>query len=142
VLGSAEALRQAQELFLFTAEFHATNLNEQRSVPRAIVPPTPTLARPYKAVVYMYLAGGADTYNMLVPHSNCGTNDLYNQYRTIRGVNHMPHSRLLPITASGQPCGTFGVHEALTSLKAAYDDGDAAFIANVGPLSQPITKAG
>ena len=71
--GAAAALQMAQELFLFTAEFHATNLNVLRHVPRVFVPPAPSQGRAYKAIVYLYLNGGADTYNLLMPHT-CGTN--------------------------------------------------------------------
>ena len=60
------ALRRAQELFLFTAEFHVTNINPLRGVPRTGLAEIPSGGRPYKALVYMYLAGGADTYAPLV----------------------------------------------------------------------------
>ena len=139
------ALRDAQELFLFSGEFHTTsNLNVQRDVPRFVPRPMPTAGRPYKALVYLYLAGGADTFNVLVPHSQCGTKDLHAEYAQVRGANAMPKSRLLPISAgsSNQPCLTFGVHHKLSSVQQAFADGDAAFVANMGNLVQPLTKAG
>jgi len=134
------AIKAAQELFLFTSEFHASNRNSQRSVPRAVPAPTPAHGRAYKAIVYIYLAGGADTFNIVAPHSECGSSNLDAQYTSIRGANAIPKASMLPINVSNQPCATFGVHPKLTTLKAAYDDGDAAFFANIGALVQPLTK--
>jgi len=47
---------------------------------------------------------------------------------------------LLPITVAGQPCGQFGVHPEFSDIKQLYDDGDAAFFANIGGLVEPMTK--
>ena len=46
--------------------------------------PQPT-GKPYKAVVTLYLSGGADSFNMLVPHSGCAAKDLYSEYALVRG---------------------------------------------------------
>ena len=102
-VSAAEALRWAQELFLFTAEFHSTNLNGVRYVPRAVALPTPSQGRPYRAVVYLYLNGGADTYNLIVPTGGCGINgaeDVASQYTQYRGLNALPFDSLLPIASS------------------------------------------
>ena len=125
--GATEALRYAQELFTFTSEFHATNLHEPRyDVPRAVRPPTSSQGRPYKALVYLFLNGGADSWNLLVPHSGCvrpalePQYDLYEQYAAIRAVNAIPKHELLVIDAnsSSQPCLKFGVHPKMATLKA------------------------
>jgi uncharacterized protein (DUF1501 family) len=142
---SAAALKGAQELFLFTAEFHATNLLQERFVPRAALAETPSQGRAYKAVVYIFLDGGADTYNLLVPTNGCtggqGT-DLWAQWASQRGDNTIAKSTLLPVAAdvSVQPCSEFGIHPSMPTLQAEYNSGDAAFIANVGALVQPVTK--
>eukprot|EP01043_Picozoa_sp_COSAG02_P055320 COSAG02_NODE_6399_length_3599_cov_3.590857_2_plen_93_part_00 len=77
--------------------------------------------RPYKAVVLIYLEGGADTHNLVVPHSNCNASvgDLYAQYQEIRGIGEggmalMPN-QLLPIEmpSRSQVCNTFGMHHKL-----------------------------
>lgn len=137
---SKSALKAAEELVMFTSEFHATNRNAQRGVPRTLPAPKPTQGRPYKAVVYVYLHGGADSYNIVVPHSGCSGIDLNAQYTTLRGANAIKKETLLPINASNQPCDSFGVHPSLSALKEAYDDGDASFVVNVGALVQPLTK--
>ena len=106
---AAEALQAAQELFLFTAEFHTTNLLNRRNLPRPDIPDIPSQGRAYKAIVYIFLDGGADTYNLLVPTSGCtggeGT-DLWAQWEGQRGDNAIPASQLLKISADvrEQPC--------------------------------------
>ena len=139
---SLTALRAAEELFLFTPEFHSTNMNTRREVPRAIAPETPSQGRGYKAIVYLYLNGGADTYNLLVPMDGCPARDLYAHYASIRRTNAIPKSSLLPINVANgtQPCSQFGVHQSMSTLHSLYNDGDAAFVANIGPLIQPLDK--
>ena len=139
------AIQRAQELFLFTAEFHATNLLQRRTVPRVALPEIPSRGRAYKAIVYIFLDGGADTFNLLVPTGGCtggeGT-DLWAQWAAQRGTNTIPANTLLPISADvvEQPCSQFGVHPSMSTLHNEYLAGDAAFIANVGSLVEPVTK--
>ena len=131
-----------------TAEFGASGANAQRATPRAPQTQLPYQHRPYKALVVVYLSGGADTYNMLTPHSQCtnasGPHDLFGEYTATRTVAAIPHSDLLPIDAAAspqQPCSTFGLHPSMPFLKSMYDSGEASFFANVGPLVEPTTKA-
>lgn len=69
--GSVKALRMLQKLILTTPEFHTTSvfneIEESRPEPPRPDPPT----NPYKALVYVNLNGGMDSFNVLVPHSNC-----------------------------------------------------------------------
>ena len=78
-----------------------------------------------------------------MPHSDCGSYDLYDDYATVRGTGlAIPKSTLLRIKPrpGTQPCGTFGLNPKMTNLQRLYDHGDAAMLANVGPLVEPITK--
>lgn len=141
-----EALRSAQELFLSTAEFHVTNMNAMRATPHVLrqSQSTASLGRPYKAIVYLFLNGGLDSFNVVVPHSNCGVSgDLYARYASVRGNVALEKAKLLTIDASSsvQPCSVFGLHPALPFLKSLYEDGDASIIANVGPLVEPTSKS-
>lgn len=101
-------------------------------------------SRPYKAVVVLFLAGGCDSFNLLVPHSGCSgsATALDQQYTDIRGDVALSKSQLnsIAVATGTQPCSTFGVHKKLQVLKSLYDDGDATFIANVGPLVEPLSK--
>ena len=68
--------------------------------------------------------------------------DLHEQYKTVRGDLHLARTQLLNISVptGTQPCEVFGVHPKLPFLRSLYQSGDAAFVANVGALAEPITK--
>lgn len=139
-----EALWRAQELFVASAEFHATNspatlAGSTRPAPSGVG----ASGRPYKAVVVLFLNGGIDSYNVIVPHSQCsGPTDLHEEYRTVRGNLKLERSELLNVSVpSGtQPCDVFGIHPKLPFVRDLYVQGDAAFVANIGPLAEPITR--
>merc|ERR1712012_147548 len=90
--------------------------------------------KPYKALVILYLYGGADTFNMLVP-LDC---HLYGEYESIRTTVALTPEKLERIGTEGQPCETFGIHKQLGIVKQLYDEGQAAFVTNVGNLVEPI----
>jgi len=87
----------------------------------------------YKAVVMLYLFGGADTFNMLVP-MDC---ELYSEYLGIRRGVALAPQQLIEIETVGQACSKFGIHSGLGILKELYDTKEAAFVTNVGNLIQP-----
>eukprot|EP01043_Picozoa_sp_COSAG02_P000106 COSAG02_NODE_2_length_75708_cov_87.013953_9_plen_2901_part_00 len=143
-----DAQRLAAKLILGTSEFKTTADNRQKATPRVPLPAVESQGRPYKAVVLIYLSGGADTHNLVVPHSNCDASvgDLYAQYQEVRGVGEggvalMPN-QLLPIALPDgtQVCNTFGMHHKLVNLKQMWDAGDLSFYANVGCMIEPLTK--
>ena len=86
----------------------------------------------------MFCFTQTDTFNLLVPHSGCkGSFDLYKEYQSVRGPGlAIPKHELLQIKvpAGTQPCDIMGVHPKMPFLKKLYDDGDAAFVANMGGL--------
>jgi uncharacterized protein (DUF1501 family) len=84
----------------------------------------------------LYLSGGADTFNMLVPL--CG--GLYDEYAEVRGDIALAPSELNTISAPTQVCNSFGVHHKLPFVKQLYDDGQLAFVSNIGSLVEPTTK--
>ena len=139
---SEDVLSVAQQLMAITPEFHTTNVvrskDELRSQPGDVPPPT----REYKAIVYYMLSGGADTFNLLVPHSGCSPVDMFAQYVSIRKNISLTKDQLHQIDASGsgQQCSSFGVHPSMKVLADLYTDRDAAFFANTGVLFQPSTK--
>ncbi len=77
--GSAEdGLRVAQQLILTTAEYHSTDIIKNTDQLRdKVAYPQPT-GKPYRAVIYLYLEGGCDSFNLLVPYT-C-SNSLYESY--------------------------------------------------------------
>jgi cullin-associated NEDD8-dissociated protein 1 len=142
------ALKAAQLLLVVTPEFHSSAPNKLTTTERAADPAKVEKAdpRPYKAIVYMWLGGGMDSFNMLVPLDGCKGRDMYAQYKTVRADIALQKDFLLPITASkktpksGQVCDRFGLHPSFKSLQRLYNDGDALFFANAGMLTVPITK--
>jgi uncharacterized protein (DUF1501 family) len=136
------AVRVAQNLFAASAAFAVTNdpAHTQRD---ALVPlPRAKTGQPYKALVILYLAGGADTFNMLVPHSNCDERDVATQYTNTRGGAALPLASLKTISVpiGTQPCDTMGLHPEFTTLQQLWIDEDVSLTANVGALVEPITK--
>jgi len=144
-----DALKMAQSLFLITAEFHATNNIALTTTLR----PTPTASTAsgldFKVVIVLWMNGGADSFNILVPHSGCNAdtysgNDMFSEYTTVRGADiALSQASLLPISvpAGTQPCTTFGIHPSLPVMQTLYNDGDGAFVANMGALIEPLTAA-
>lgn len=92
----------------------------------------------YKALVCLFLAGGSDMHNWVVPFDTSG----YAEYNAVRRELAWPASRLASITSIGQGSGRrFAMPTDLAPLARLYEAGRAAVVANVGPLERPITKA-
>ena len=142
--GSPAAWKLLLKRFMTTIEYQVNNLNVLTPAAR----PPLNLAgggqgRPYKAIVVVFLGGGADSFNMIVPHSQCtGGKDYHREYSDVRRQATIGRGDLLEIDVPpGQPCAKFGVHPELATIKRLYDEGDAAFICNIGGLVGPLTKA-
>jgi uncharacterized protein (DUF1501 family) len=95
----------------------------------------------YKALVCLFLNGGNDSYNMLVPvgDANGEAYGPYNQYAAVRTTLALDRDDLLPISSVGQQFPDFGIHPNLPYLQTLYNQGNAAFVTNVGTLVEPTT---
>lgn len=98
----------------------------------------------YKALVCLFLFGGNDSWNMVVPTSTAE----YNAYSRSRGGGTssslaIDRAALLPITQVGQVSGdpTYGFHPSMTGARDLFAAGKLAVMANIGPLIRPTTKA-
>lgn len=91
----------------------------------------------YKALVCLFLYGGNDSNNILVPRDVAD----YDAYQAARGILAISRDGLLPITPLNSDGRTFGLHPSLGPAKELFDNQHLAFIANVGTLVAPITKA-
>ncbi len=91
----------------------------------------------YKAIVCILLAGGNDSYNMLVPHEELR----YNEYLSTRSGLALPRQDLLRLKLgeAGHPARDFGVHPSMTEVRDLFDDDKLAFISNVGTLLNTST---
>jgi uncharacterized protein (DUF1501 family) len=91
----------------------------------------------YRALVCVFMFGGNDSNNMVVPTSTTE----YQQYATGRtSVLALPRASLLPLTVANTPGRTFGLHAAMPGLQGLFNTGKAAIMANVGPLLAPTTR--
>jgi uncharacterized protein (DUF1501 family) len=90
----------------------------------------------YQALVCIFLNGGNDGHNTVVPITTAQQN--YSQYAQARGPLAIAQSALLPIANGGD---TYGLHPSLVEIQGLYNLGKAAVLANVGMLVQPLTRA-
>jgi uncharacterized protein (DUF1501 family) len=89
----------------------------------------------YKALVCVFLYGGNDANNMVVPVQAAE----YATYAAARGSIALPQASLVPLA---QASGTrFGLHANLAPLQQIWTNGDLALLLNAGPLVQPVTRA-
>ena len=92
----------------------------------------------YRALVCIFMFGGNDSFNMLVPNTTAE----YNAYAASRQNLAIPREELLPINPTSFAPGSepFGLHPAMTSLQQLFESGAASFVANAGPLIEPTTQ--
>ena len=86
----------------------------------------------YKALVCIFFYGGNDANNMIVPFDTKG----YANYSSIRANLALPQNTLLPLT----PAPNFALHPSLPDIQTLFNNGNAAFVTNVGTLTQPTTR--
>ncbi|HSV82364.1 MAG TPA: DUF1501 domain-containing protein [Ramlibacter sp.] len=93
----------------------------------------------YKALVCVFLHGGNDHGNTLVPYDD--TN--YAAYQAIRTGIVLPHETLLPLVPSvALPSGRqMAFAPGCGGLKELFDAGQLGVLLNVGTLMQPTTRA-
>jgi len=87
-----------------------------------------------KSLVCIFLAGGADSFNMFVPGGSS-----YTDYRDSRRELAVAESDLLPVNDAQQ--GSFGFHSMLPGFEQLYSENRMAVISNAGPLIRPTTKS-
>jgi uncharacterized protein (DUF1501 family) len=90
----------------------------------------------FKALVCIFMSGGNDSYNMLMPRDTAE----YNDYAATRSNIAIPLNNMLPIFPDAAGGRLFGIHPSMTRAQQLFNDGKMAFISNVGTLVQPITK--
>jgi uncharacterized protein (DUF1501 family) len=97
----------------------------------------------YKALVCVFLYGGNDSFNMIVPVSGAARS----AYQATRpGLVVTPSSQttlITPTSGAGSPGdgSVYGLHPSMTGLTTVFNAGHAAIVANVGTLVQPIEQA-
>ncbi len=92
----------------------------------------------YKALVFIALAGGNDSFNMLIPRGNTE----YGEYAATRSNLAIPQNDILPINPITTDGRLFGLHPSMTGIQNLFENNKLAFLSNVGTLVEPTTKTG
>jgi uncharacterized protein (DUF1501 family) len=100
---------------------------------RALAATAPA-AGDYRALVCLFMFGGNDGNNLLVPNDT-----RYTAYQRARPNLALDKATLLPLTLSNTT--GLALHPAFTGLQGLVNSGQASVVANIGPLLQPTTKA-
>ncbi len=90
----------------------------------------------YKALVCVFLFGGNDSNNLVVPLSNAA----YTSYQQQRAVLALPQGGLLPINPPSAGA-QFGLHSKLVEMQTLFNSKQLALLTNVGTLVKPTTRA-
>jgi uncharacterized protein (DUF1501 family) len=91
----------------------------------------------YKALVCVFLFGGNDSNNTVIPYDDYGS---YSAVRTAASNINIPKDQLLQISPPSAGA-TFGLHPNLGPLQTLFHAGNLAVVVNAGPLLAPLTKA-
>ncbi len=89
----------------------------------------------YQALVCIYLQGGNDGHNTIIPIATAQQN--YSQYQKVRQGLALSQSSLHGILNGSD---SYGLHPSIPELQSLYNQGKAAVLANVGNLVTPIDR--
>lgn len=127
-LGGASVYSALGNLQLLQAATHATNY----------------AFNDYKALICVFLYGGNDSFNMVVPISGGARTD----YAATRPGLALPYASLHSLNApTGSNPGSpgdnslYGLHESMQKLADVFNAGKAAIVANVGTLVEPAIQS-
>jgi len=99
----------------------------------------------YRALVCVFLYGGNDAANTIIPTSAAD----YAKYATARGTIAIPNynpadpnnpGNVIPITVANSDGRTWGLHPSCPGLQGLFNSGKLAVLTNVGPLVWPIAN--
>jgi uncharacterized protein (DUF1501 family) len=90
----------------------------------------------YKALVCVFLYGGSDSNNMVIPVDDTD----YNLYASQRTALAIPQSSVLPISPKTYSDGrNYGFHPSFPEMQSLFGKGQLALLANTGTLTYPTT---
>jgi uncharacterized protein (DUF1501 family) len=105
----------------------------------------------YKALVCVFLFGGMDNHDTVLPYDDASYNQyttirrtLMNEYNSLAGGSSRTRARLLalnPSNAADFGGRQFALPEALGPIQQLFASGQAAIVGNVGPLIAPLNRA-
>lgn len=102
----------------------------------------------YRALVCLFLNGGNDSNNLIVPSGDPATDSLRTDYQTGRGILSLDRTTLHPLNVPattdcfdlyhGGVVHPMGVHPEGAKMAGLFNAGELAFVSNVGTLAHPI----
>jgi len=136
-----QQLQIVEQLIVSSPEFHTNSIVQRKELRFEPDPPRPS-PKQHKSIVFFFMSGGADSYNILVP-DKAGCPAIYEMYNNTRGpITMTPDELSAPFSAGGtQPsCDRFTLHKSAVGLTSLYNTGEAILFANAGTLLAPCTK--
>ena len=124
-------IRQAACAALGTAGVLNT-IFDLRKLSAATVP----AAGDYKALVCLFLFGGNDANNVVIPYDAKG----YASYSAARGNLALPQASLLRLKLQKGDGREFAFHPSMREMQELFEKGKLGVVANVGTLVAPITR--
>lgn len=109
----------------------------QLGLARNVAAQSAPLIDDYKALVCILLAGGNDSYNMLVPTDG----EDYAGYADIRSDLALPRESLLALSGTDDSGRSFGIHPGMPGMQARFASGEVALLRSVGTLVEPMDTA-
>lgn len=94
-----------------------------------------TTVNDYKALVCIYLSGGNDGSNTVIPLDNIRNP----AYQTIRGSLALTGNKLLA-TVYDKQNNPYALHYGLPELNTRFGEGKLAIVLNMGNLTRPLTR--
>src|SRR5215212_11794449 len=91
----------------------------------------------YRALVCVFLNGGNDGNNMIVPLDQTS----FNQYNSVRSSSGLALAQgsLLAVNPPSQG-RQFGFHPNMPEMQTLFNQGRLAVVCNTGPLVEPLTR--
>jgi uncharacterized protein (DUF1501 family) len=89
----------------------------------------------YKALVCVFLYGGNDGDNTIVPRGSG-----YGQYSSQRTTLALAENEILPINPVAGDGREWGFHPRFTEMQSLFEQGKLAVLGNVGPLVVPTSQ--
>ena len=90
----------------------------------------------YKALVCIFLSGGNDSHNMVVPL----TASQFTAYKSARGSLALPDTNGALVAVEDRNGTPYGLNPGMVALQPLWNQGALAVLANTGMLVQPVTR--
>lgn len=99
----------------------------------------------YKALVCVFLLGGLDSHDVLLPSDAASYEDfrrIRQSFLSVQGASRARENLLTlnPTNAASLGGRQMALPPEMPMLKSLFDQGDAAIVSNVGPLIEPTTR--